>query len=874
MSKKVFTIAASLMIAASALAIPAKRTIRQVVQPDGTTLSVGFRGDENFHFAATADGTPVMRRADGAYCYATLSADGKTLIASDEIAHDVAQRSASEIKFLKTNAATAAAIKSRGAARAAERNAARTARLSHNTKTTATNAPLKQQIAGAGGEEGSGVTGKRRGLVILVNFQDVKMQEAHSRSEWDDYFNKEGYNKLGNSGSVHDYFYNQSYGQFDLSFDVVGPVTVSKKMSAYGGNDSDGNDVDPAGMVYEACQLAKKANPSLNFADYDWDGDGRVDQVYVIYAGYGEAAYPEMLEDCIWQHEWELSSAGYSLVIDGTRINTYGCSSELNGYTGDDMDGIGTACHEFSHCLGLPDLYDTSGGSNFGMDEWDLMDYGSYAGNGYTPIGYNSYEKWVSGWMQPKEISSPCYAKDMKALSEEPEAYIVRNEKTPTEYYLLENRQLTGSDAAAPAHGMLVIHVDYDAKAWMDNTVNNTSSHQRFTIIPADNILSSKTTYADTYPGTKKVTSLTDTSKPAARLFNANSDGRLYMGKPITDIYEDTNGRISFTFMGGESIDVPDNLTSTVSADGFTASWTAVDNADSYTIELREKKAQGDASEHITIDEDLSGWGEGKKQDGTNDISASLDSKMKNKGWTGTKVYEGIGCAKLGSSKQQGLLNSPVVNIHDSEKVTVRVMAKTYGNDDALLTLSLADTDGNTIASQDIVPDGSTATISLDNAQKKDYRLCLQPKKRGYIYSIALYDGDYTDEDFANETAAPKAAIEMGRMKRATQQFYNIKTNSYNFTALAKAVYQWRVQAVKDDLLSAWTPWQTVDLTAESGIDAATADTAIDPTTEVEVFAADGTAMGKTTYGEFVSSQRRHGVYVLRHKNGVKRITK
>jgi M6 family metalloprotease-like protein len=213
------------------------------------------------------------------------------------------------------------------------------------------------------------VTGKRKGLVILVNFQDTKMMRTHTQTEWNDYFNLKGYSKLNNSGSVHDYFYNQSYGLFDLEFDVVGPVTVSKKMAAYGANDAYGNDVDPAGMVYEACQLAAD---QVNFADYDWDGDGEVDQVYLIYAGYGEAANSNTLANTIWQHEWNLEEAGYSLTIDGVRINTYGCSSELNGDSGSYMDGIGTACHEFSHCLGIPDLYDTSGNGNYGMDEWDL----------------------------------------------------------------------------------------------------------------------------------------------------------------------------------------------------------------------------------------------------------------------------------------------------------------------------------------------------------------------------------------------------------------------------------------------------------------------------------------------------------------------
>lgn len=504
MSKHIAILALGLLASAASHAVPAKRIKTAVKQPDGTSLIITVRGDEHFHFTSTEDGMPLIQATDGAYCYAVLDKDGR-LAPSSQIAHSPSARSAQELGFLRTYTSQAEKVKQIGAERRAARNASRIARLQKR-------APHK--MVGAGGGEGIGVTGKRKGLVILVNFQDTKMMRTHTQAEWNDYFNLKGYSKLNNSGSVHDYFYNQSYGLFDLEFDVVGPVTVSKKMAAYGANDAYGNDVDPAGMVYEACQLAAD---QVNFADYDWDGDGEADQVYLIYAGYGEAANSNTLANTIWQHEWNLEEAGYSLTIDGVRINTYGCSSELNGDSGGSMDGIGTACHEFSHCLGIPDLYDTSGNGNYGMDEWDLMDYGSYAGDGYRPVGYNSYERWVSGWLQPKELSSACYVKDMKALSESPEAYIVYNDAHPREYYLLENRQGTGNDEEIPSSGMLVIHVDYDYNAWETNTINNRSYHQRFTIIPADNQRTSATNFADTYPGTMRNTSLPTPPRPLPR---------------------------------------------------------------------------------------------------------------------------------------------------------------------------------------------------------------------------------------------------------------------------------------------------------------------------------------------------------------------
>lgn len=856
MSKHIAILALGLLASAASHAVPAKRIKTAVKQPDGTSLIITVRGDEHFHFTSTEDGMPLVRATDGAYCYAVLDKDGR-LAPSSQIAHSPSARSAQEIGFLRTYSSQAEKVKQIGAERRAARNASRTARLQKR-------APHK--MVGAGGGEGIGVTGKRKGLVILVNFQDVKMQSKHTQAEWNNYFNLKGYSKLGNSGSVHDYFYNQSYGLFDLEFDVVGPVTVSKKMAAYGANDANGDDTDPAGMVYEACQLAAD---QVNFADYDWDGDGEADQVYLIYAGYGEASNSNTLANCIWQHEWELEEAGYSLTIDGVKINTYGCSSELNGDSGSYMDGIGTACHEFSHCLGIPDLYDTSGNGNYGMDEWDLMDYGSYAGDGYRPVGYNSYERWVSGWLQPTELSSPCFVKDMKALSESPEAYIVYNDAHPTEYYLLENRQGTGNDEEIPSSGMLVIHVDYDYNAWETNTINNRSYHQRFTIIPADNQRTSATNFADTYPGTMRNTSLTDTSTPAAALYNANKDGRKFMGKPITEISESLQGLVSFTFMGGETVNTPSDLASQdITADAFRATWSAVEEAESYNVELRESSADASPEACQLVSEDLSGWGANLKSDGNTDISSKLDEKMTTKGWTGIKVFEGIGCAKLGSAKVQGELTSPLLTNLQSDAITVRILTKPYGADEARFTLYLTASDGSDISSCDITPDGTLTTVVLDNKDASDCRLTIKPKKRGYVCKVAVYDGDFTEDDF---TASPAAAPR----KKATQKINGISEPLYSFSDLnAASTYQWRVQAVKGTVLSPWSPWQTVVLNAASSISGTVATATLTPSTPVDLFSADGTWLRHTTYGEFLDNPAHHGVFILKTKEGVAKVVR
>ena len=866
MSKRFLTLAAMFMLAASAFAVPAKRVKRQVQQPDGSVLTVMLRGDENFHYTSTEDGQPLVQRADGAYCYATLDSNGK-LTASAQVAHDVESRGAAELSFLNYYTAESQKVRSLGMERAKQRNARRMARLANRGVVDASGKPVRRVMAGATGGEGIGVTGKRKGLVILVNFKDKKMQSKHTLAEWNDYFNKVGYNKYGNNGSVHDYFYAQSYGKLDLEFDVIGPVTVSKNMASYGANDAQGNDIDPAGMIKEACELAY-AKEKMDMSQYDWDGDGAVDQVYVIYAGYGEAAGGE--KNTIWPHEWDIEGGGYSLVLGGQRIRTYACSSELNGGNGTDISGIGTACHEFSHCMGIPDFYDTAGGGCFGMDAWDLMDYGSYGGDGYEPTGYNTYEKWVSGWIEPTILTAPCYIKNMKPLSDAPEACVVFNEANKNEYYIFENRQLKGTDVALPNHGMLVIHVDYDQKVWFDNEVNNTSNHQRFTVVPADNKLTSETVTGDTYPGTTKSTELTDTSKPAATLFNANSDGRKFLGKPVTEITE-KDGLISFTFMGGVNLDAPQPKLMNMTETSFTGGWNAVDGAESYTVELREKSTQPSVDEAVKLSEDLSKWGEKLAVEGTIDISADLDSKMQNKGWTGDKVFECPGCAKIGTAKKQGNLTSPLITDNSSASVTVRLSASAYAKDATDITVSLLDNDDATIAEQTIKMDGTMATIVLDNADMKDYKVMVQPKKRGYLFFVGIYDGNYSAEDFLSMNVAPKTA-----MKAAAQRFTGIKTTSYKFDKLtAGTAYQWRVCAVAGDAMSKWSAWQTADLSTWSGINGVTENlTQLAAGDLVKVYSSVGTALGTMTYGDFCRMALPAGVYVVKSAKITLKVTK
>ncbi|MBQ9216055.1 MAG: M6 family metalloprotease domain-containing protein [Prevotella sp.] len=403
------------------------------------------------------------------------------------------------------------------------------------------------------GDEHEPYIGKKKGLILLVDFTNKKFEDSHTPELYNDMANKVNFtNEMGFVGSIKDYFLAQSGGQFELDFDVVGPLSMPKTYGYYGAN-TQGNDTNPGQMVATACEMADEF---VNFKDYDWDGDGEVDQVFVIYAGLGEAAGGDA--NTIWPHEWHLqyNDYGKTMTLDDVVIDTYACGPELTlqGYINPTtiIQGIGTICHEFSHCLGLPDVYDTAYGGGYGMQSWDVMASGGYNGNNFIPAGFTSYELMYCGWRNPIELKNDTTITGMKPLSEGGESYIIYNDANKNEYYLLENRQKTGWDAGLPGNGLLVIHVDYDPLSWRYNFVNNFTSypeyndHERYTVIAADNSRNSSDVGTDPFPYKDK-DSLTNNSLPRAELYNLNPDGIHYTSKPITNIKQE-NGLISFVF--------------------------------------------------------------------------------------------------------------------------------------------------------------------------------------------------------------------------------------------------------------------------------------------------------------------------------------
>lgn len=540
--KRLFTFCLASLFASSLFAIPALSVWRSVRQADGTTIRLKLVGDEHFHYAVTDDGIPVLSH-DGNYYYAHIRSG--YLVASDVLAHAHDQRKDHEERF------------------AASLN-----------DVEALNAKMRSQSMQKIGTRANVVTGKKKGLVILVQFSNQRFAnpsdvltlgsgETDVKTLYSDMLNKDSYTdtKSGAIGSVHNYFHDQSNGLFDLSFDVVGPVTLDHPYSYYGapsGNEADGNAPQ---MVIDACNAIKD---QVNFADYDWNDDGEVEQVYIVYAGEGQATGGD--DNTIWPHKYSLSDSGNQpLKFGNVTVNTYACSNEmvyanLNGKDRLFYMGIGTICHEFSHCLGLPDLYDTGYGGNVGTGSYDLMCSGSYNGGpealknvyggtgiGTVPAGYTSYEKAFMGWITPTKLGDqPLDIKTMKGLADGGNAYILTNPDNNNEYYLFENRTDSHWDSALPGHGLLVLHIDYDARSWAYNTVNaaRDQNHPRMTIVPADGDLSDETLASDTYP-TDLNSQLSGNSTPALSFYTGYS---VPTTAGLSNIQTAADGTVSFHY--------------------------------------------------------------------------------------------------------------------------------------------------------------------------------------------------------------------------------------------------------------------------------------------------------------------------------------
>lgn len=507
--KKIGLIVAFCAIMGSVWAIPARRGAIVRTQPDGSEIVVYQHGDEFFHWETNEKGEWLTLDKDG--FYQVTEALSKEAIA--------AKRAASPLHI----------------------------------------AP-KEEVA-------TPLNIAPRGLIILVNFADLAFTETIE--EMDSMHNAKNYTRdyeyvyrgntyqVSSEGSARQYFYDASFGQYNPQFDVIGPVTVSREYAYYGKNNVNTQfDQRPWEMVKEACVIADTLL-DVDFTQYDNDNDDIVDFVYVIYAGYGEADGGGA--NTIWPHSYQLSAAGAYCRLDGVRVDLYACGNEIDYYT-KKHTGIGTFCHEFSHVLGLPDLYTTEGQTHKTLGEWSILDYGPYNNDGNTPPAYSAYERFFMGWLTPEVIvdSANIRLEELNSsqrallISTEDKHNLIGNDPKSTRFYLLENRQQQGWDTYLPGHGLMLTYVQYNATRWQENTVNNTSRSMGVDLIEADG----KTPNSS---GTGYLGKATDLFPAGATSYTQITD------HAIEDI-EEIDGLIYFKYRGGaietdvENIEMPTSV--------------------------------------------------------------------------------------------------------------------------------------------------------------------------------------------------------------------------------------------------------------------------------------------------------------------------
>ena len=580
------------------MAVPAMRIRRSVTLDDGRTVMVTAFGDEDFDYLLTDEGEVVLER--------------------DNVFHSTGLSVTEYFATLPS--------------------APRSARGRVGSVASALVKPW----------------GTKKIPVILAAFKDKKFSVAQTdtkvQSFYDDFFNgTDIYGSTGNKGSVRQYFVDQSLGQFQPEFSIIGPVQLDNNYGYYGGDRGSSKDTLYSTFVRES--FTKARTLVEDWTPFDNDGDGKVDMCVIIFAGLGQN-YTNSYGDksTIWPKEMPTS-----YTINGVTISGCSSSCELRptaasgGVITDwQPDGVGVVIHEISHAIGLPDFYDTRNVA-FGLDFWSVMDYGMYTRQSKYPVGYTAYEREFMGWQQTEVITGPrtlhlaCFGRGGKG-------YKLVNDANPDEYYILDNRQAVEWDwgvCSNRGHGMLVYHVDYNAGSWTGNSVNTNANHQRLTIIPANNSLigsnNAKSSsewqtslLGNPYPGITGNHELTDSSTPSSLVFTGN-----YMGKPLVDIEESKDGIITVKAMPLGTLEAPIGLAQEDATPGSTtAVWDAVEGAELYNLRLR---CEGE----LVLSEDSIAGTSFKLNDLQADVDytfavQAISDSYRNSQWTESETFRAI----------------------------------------------------------------------------------------------------------------------------------------------------------------------------------------------------------------------------------------
>lgn len=473
-SKRIVFSTFCLLVAITMMASPARKGRMLLTQPDGTCFVSTLQGDEFARIRQTAEGHAIILGNDGWWYYAEYDSEGFRRSSGHKVGGGAPADVLSRSMTIPYGAiAERARLKRSETARFADSELMAFRRM---TETQTKSGPIT-----------------KHGLVILAEFKDINFK--HDKDDFVRLLTEDGYDLNGATGSAIEYFNAQFDGKVKFSFDVSEIVTLPFNRVYYGGNGSDGTDKAPAEMVRDACRLADE---DIDFSLYDDDGDGKVDNVFVFFAGSDEAEGAS--EECIWSHAWYIfSGSGITLELDGVQIDRYACTSEIsrryasNGEFDEYLSGIGTFCHEYSHTFGLPDFYDTDyekeGGWAAGL--WgctSLMDSGNLNNNGNTPPNFNAIERELLGIAEAILIESD--GQYSMSPVEQSNSFYRMDTDEDDEYFLFECRSGKGWDSYIGGSGMLVYHIDRSSehiRKWtVTNDLNADASHQCADLVEAD----------------------------------------------------------------------------------------------------------------------------------------------------------------------------------------------------------------------------------------------------------------------------------------------------------------------------------------------------------------------------------------------------
>ena len=498
----------AISISSFALPVPAYKGKVRVKTDDGS-VCIYIKGDENCKFAVTEDGYTLLQDTDGWY-FANKDDDGNICLSPYKL---LQKRNEETNNFL------------RNLEKGIQPIIKKTSKVKVNNTVSRDNAVARNSVIGT-----------RRVLVVLMQFSDKKF--VKKATEFDAMFNEPGYNIDGATGSVYDFYKTASYDQLTLVSDIYGPYTSKNPMSYYGGNSAvSGSDKNPKALFDEALEhLVKDADLSL----YDSNKDGFIDNMHIIYAGYGEEA--GATSKSIWAHQMTFSP----ITVQGLKVDRYSCSPELRGNSGNGISRIGVSCHEIGHALGALDYYDTdytANGEFEGTGEWDVMAHGSWNNEGISPPDFNPYVKaydfgWIDVRMLPEGSSTVIYP-----TSDSNFVYRV-DTAVKNEFFLLENRAKKGINKHAPGEGLLIYHIDASIEKKAQKNVINASYPQACYPVCASSIFpmpdDSPVSYGNIngagcpYPGSSNNSSFGKLSTPGAFCNNGE-----YSGVEIGDISKD-----------------------------------------------------------------------------------------------------------------------------------------------------------------------------------------------------------------------------------------------------------------------------------------------------------------------------------------------